>query len=160
MDALEPVVRTISSRSAEETFRLGHALGQVLHPNDFVGLDGRLGAGKTQFARGVAAGAEVPLEDVSSPTYSIVQTYQGRVTLHHADLYRLTSEADLFGTGYFDLLESNGAMLVEWIAQVPQALPSDALTLRFDVEPGDVRVITARALGERSGKLLSRWLPG
>lgn len=159
MDPLEPVTRTATTRSAEETFRLGQALGRVLAPRDFVGLDGQLGAGKTQFARGVASGAGVPLDDVSSPTYSIVQTYQGRVVLHHADLYRLASEADLFGIGYFDLLESDGAMLVEWISQVPGAAPADWLGLRIDVRPGDVRELTIRSTGPRSAALVDRWLP-
>ena len=94
MDPVESLTRTVTTTSTDETFSLGERLGRVLEPHDFVGLDGQLGAGKTLFSRGVASGAGVPLEDVSSPTYSIVQTYSGRLTLHHADLYRLATEAD------------------------------------------------------------------
>ncbi len=155
---MESLTRTITSTSTDETFSLGERLGLVLEPHDFVGLDGQLGAGKTLFSRGVASGAGVPLEDVSSPTYSIVQTYAGRLTLHHADLYRLATEADLFATGYFDLLESDGAMLVEWVSQVPGALPDDALSLRLEVPTPDSRRFEITARGERSKALLVRWL--
>lgn len=158
MDPLEPVTRRLESGSRDETFSLGERLGRVLAPRDFVGLDGQLGAGKTAFSRGVASGAGVPLEDVSSPTYSIVQTYQGRLTLHHADLYRLATEGDLFATGYFDLLESDGAMLVEWASQVPGAIPEEALLLRLEVISADHRAIEVAATGGRAAALLERWL--
>lgn len=155
---MESLTRTITTTSTDETFSLGERLGLVLEPHDFVGLDGQLGAGKTLFSRGVASGAGVPLEDVSSPTYSIVQTYSGRLTLHHADLYRLATEADLFATGYFDLLESDAAMLVEWISQVPGALPDDALSLRLEVPTPESRRFEITARGARSQALLVRWL--
>lgn len=155
---MESLTRTISTTSTDETFSLGERLGRVLEPHDFVGLDGQLGAGKTLFSRGVASGAGVPLEDVSSPTYSIMQTYSGRLTLHHADLYRLATEADLFATGYFDLLESEAAMLVEWVSQVPGALPDDALSLRLEVPTPDSRRFEITARGARSQALLVRWL--
>jgi len=155
---VESLTRTITTTSTDETFSLGERLGLVLEPHDFVGLDGQLGAGKTLFSRGVASGAGVPLEDVSSPTYSIVQTYAGRLTLHHADLYRLATEADLFATGYFDLLESDAVMLVEWVSQVPGALPDDALSLRLEVPTPDSRRFEITARGERSKALLVRWL--
>ncbi|MBE2251686.1 MAG: tRNA (adenosine(37)-N6)-threonylcarbamoyltransferase complex ATPase subunit type 1 TsaE [Myxococcus sp.] len=158
MDALAPVTRRLESRSVEETFSLGERLGRVLEPGDFVGLDGQLGAGKTLFARGVASGAGVPLDDVSSPTYSIVQSYAGRLALHHADLYRLSGEVDLFATGYFDLLESEGAMLVEWVSQVKGARPDDALSIQLEVLPLDARRFSISAVGPRAAALLSRWL--
>jgi tRNA threonylcarbamoyladenosine biosynthesis protein TsaE len=158
VDPLAAVTRVVESGSADETFRLGERLGRVLEPGDFVGLDGPLGAGKTSFSRGVAQGVGVPLDDVSSPTYSIVQTYPGRLPLHHADLYRLSSEADLFGIGYFELLESDGAMLVEWVGQVAAARPDDALSLRLEVVSEGRRAFHLEARGERSLRLLERWL--
>jgi tRNA threonylcarbamoyladenosine biosynthesis protein TsaE len=155
---MEPVSRVVDTASPEETFSLGERLGRVLEPRDFVGLDGQLGAGKTQLSRGVASGAGVPLDDVSSPTYSIVQTYSGRLVLHHADLYRLSTEGDLFATGYFDLLESDGAMLVEWVSQVASATPDDALLLVLTVPSPTSRRIQISATGPRSAELLTRWL--
>jgi tRNA threonylcarbamoyladenosine biosynthesis protein TsaE len=147
-----------STRSPEETFALGVALGVVLRARDYVGLEGQLGAGKTLFARGVAHGAEVPLDEVTSPSYSIVQTYQGRVLLHHADLYRLRSEDELYATGYFDLLESDGAWLVEWVGQVPGAAPTDALWLTMELVGPSERRLVGRATGPSSASLMERWL--
>lgn len=155
---MEPLTRAVLSGSEAETFELGRKLGAVLAPGDFVGLDGQLGAGKTAFSRGVAAGLEVPLEDVSSPTYSIVQSYSGRLPLHHLDLYRLRSEGDLFAVGYFDLLESGGVMLVEWLSQIAEAKPDDSLRVVLEVESEVTRRLRVEAAGPRSSALLSRWL--
>jgi tRNA threonylcarbamoyladenosine biosynthesis protein TsaE len=145
------------SPDTDTTFAFGRALGAVLRSGDFVGLTGQLGAGKTLFSRGVAEGAGVPLEDVSSPTYSIIQSYRGRLTLHHADLYRLTSEADLFSTGFHDLLEGEGAFLVEWIDQVRGAAPDDALRITLELTSLETRKLTVTTSGPKSEALLQRW---
>lgn len=150
--------RTVETASPDETFALGKRLGQALEPRDFVGLAGQLGAGKTLFSRGVADGAGVPLDDVSSPTYSIVQSYRGRLALHHADLYRLTSEDDLYATGYFDLLETDGAWLVEWIDHVTSAAPDDALRVTLEVLEPERRRVVVKSTGPASDALLVRWL--
>ena len=146
------------SPDAERTFALGQALGRVLQSGDFVGLTGQLGAGKTLFSRGVAEGAGVPLDDVSSPTYSIIQSYSGRITLHHADFYRLTSEADLYSTGFQDLLDGEGALLVEWIDQIPGAAPDDLLRITLEVTTPDTRTLKITTSGPKSEALLRRWI--
>ena len=149
----------LNSSSADETFALGVALGEALLPGDFVGLSGQLGAGKTLFSRGVAQGAGVPLDDVSSPTYSILQSYRGRLPLHHADLYRLASDDELYATGYFDLLDAgDAAFLVEWVEQISSALPDDALRVRIEVPSNDVRTLHLTTSGPKSEALLQRWL--
>ena len=149
---------TLTSANAEQTFALGRALGTVLLDHDYVGLSGQLGAGKTLFSRGVAEGAGVPLDDVSSPTYSIVQSYRGRIVLHHADLYRLTSDADLFSTGYYDLLEGEGAFLVEWVDQIAGAAPDDALRIFLEVATPETRTLRLTTSGPVSEALLQRYL--
>jgi tRNA threonylcarbamoyladenosine biosynthesis protein TsaE len=146
------------SSGADETFALGQALGRVLLDGDFVGLSGQLGAGKTLFSRGVAEGAGVPLDDVSSPTYSIIQSYRGRLTLHHADLYRLRDEADLYSTGFQDLLEGEGAFLVEWVDQVTGAAPEDALRVSLVVTTPHARSLQVTASGPKSAALRDRWV--
>ncbi len=149
---------SFTSRETEQTAALGRALGAVLEEHDYVGLRGQLGAGKTLFSRGVAEGAGVPLDDVSSPTYSIVQSYSGRLRLHHADLYRLTSDADLFSTGYYDLLEEPGAFLVEWVDQIAGAAPDDAMRISIEVTSPDARTMRVTTSGPKSEALLARWL--
>jgi tRNA threonylcarbamoyladenosine biosynthesis protein TsaE len=149
----------VVTRSAEETRALGLRLGALLQTGDFVALSGELGAGKTQLARGIAEGAGVSAADVSSPTFSIVQSYAGRsVTLHHSDFYRLRGEDELFATGFYDL---EGAMLVEWIDLVPTALPSgESLRVELEVVDSDSRRIRGVAHGERHQRLLEAWLGG
>jgi tRNA threonylcarbamoyladenosine biosynthesis protein TsaE len=148
---------TLLSRSLDETRALGAALGRALRAGDFVGLVGELGAGKTTFIRGVAEGAGVPAREVSSPSFAIVQPYRGReVTLHHADLYRLADEDELYATGFFDLL-GQGATLVEWLDRVPRAAPEEHLRLDFTVLEDESRKIAVSATGPRHLELLRRW---
>lgn len=149
----------VVTRSAEETRALGSKLGALLRLGDFVALSGELGAGKTQLARGVAEGAGVDPGVVSSPTFSIVQSYAGtHVTLHHSDFYRLRGEDELFATGFYDL---EGAMLVEWIDLVPTALPEDSLRVELEVIDSQTRRIRGVARGLRHEELLRAWLgPG
>ena len=147
----------VVTRSADETRALGVKLGALLRAGDFVALWGELGAGKTQLARGVAEGAGVDPGAVSSPTFSIVQSYPGtHATLHHSDFYRLKGEDELFATGFYDL---EGAFLVEWIDLVPSALPADAsLRVTLEVVDADTRRVVATARGERHEALLRAWL--
>ncbi len=155
-------VTELRSGSAAETAAWGRRLGQALLPGDFVALVGDLGAGKTCFSRGVAEGAGVPLEDVSSPTFAIIHAYAGRLKLYHADLYRLADPDALYATGYFDhLAERDGAFLVEWAEQVPGAIPADALVvrLRADVRDDSVRWAVLEPRGAR-GEALARALAG
>jgi tRNA threonylcarbamoyladenosine biosynthesis protein TsaE len=125
-------------------------LGQVLDSGDFVGLAGELGAGKTAFVRGICQGAGVNPEDVTSPTFTIVQTYQGRVPVNHADLYRITNADELYATGFFDL---TGVALVEWVDKV--RLPEqDMLRIEMSVVDEKTRRIDMSATGPRSTGLL------
>lgn len=147
----------LSSASPAETRALGEALGRVLQDGDFVGLVGELGAGKTELARGIARGAGVPDEQVTSPSFAIVHQHRGRLPLTHADLYRLTGPADLDGTGFHELRDGPGATLVEWVDRVPGAAPPDALRIVLE-EPGeDRRELVIAASGTRSERLLARW---
>lgn len=157
---MEPLTHDFTSRSEQQTERLGEALGRVISAGDFVGLIGDLGAGKTRFVRGLSRGAEVPPEAVASPTFAIVYPYEGRLRLHHADLYRLSDPDELYATGFFELLNGEGAVIVEWVDKVPGAAPKDALLLRFtapSVDDETLREITARTTGSRSAALLARW---
>ena len=154
----ERLAATIESDSPERTHALGVALGQRLQPGDFVGLIGDLGAGKTHFARGVAAGAGVAPREVASPTFAIVYPYRGRIPLYHADLYRLADEDELYATGFFDLIGGDGALLVEWLDNVPAAAPNERLVLRLSVVDESRRRIDAEASGARHVALLRDWL--
>lgn len=130
------------SRSPADTEQAGEQLAQELHPGDVVALFGNLGAGKTQFIRGLARGLGVT-DPVSSPTFAIVHAYRGRIPLYHFDMYRISGWADLESTGFFDYLESDGVCAVEWSENIEAALPEN--TVRVQIEPGadaDTRRIT------------------
>jgi tRNA threonylcarbamoyladenosine biosynthesis protein TsaE len=147
----------VRSNSPAKTRQLGSALGRVLRPGDFVGLVGDLGAGKTEFVRGVARGARVPKEEVASPTFAIVYPYGGRIPIHHADLYRLADEDELYATGLADLIGGESAMLVEWIDRLWSAAPADRLEIRFTAPASDARHLEIIATGSSSGALLNAW---
>ncbi len=144
-----------TTRSARATHTLGRRLGRLLAPGDVVALVGELGAGKTQLVRGACAGAAVPEEEVSSPSFAIVATYRGRIPVHHADLYRIGDEDELYGTGFGDLVGGEGALLVEWADRVPAALPEEKLTvsLRHDARAPNVRHVGIVGVGERHAAL-------
>ena len=154
----ERYIRRIVTRSARSTHALGVRLGRLLAPGDVVALEGDLGAGKTQLVRGACAGAAVPDEEVSSPSFAIVATYRGRVLVHHADLYRIGDEDELYGTGFGDLVGGDGALLVEWADRVPGALPAEKLTLRLghDARAPNVRHVEIEGVGERAAELARR----
>jgi tRNA threonylcarbamoyladenosine biosynthesis protein TsaE len=149
-----------STRSAAATRALGRRLGGLLQPGDVVALTGDLGAGKTELVRGICAGARVPPTEVSSPTFAIVATYRGRIPVHHADLYRIGDEDELYGTGFGDLVGGEGALLVEWADRIPAALPAERLSVRLEHVEGapTARRIAVAGAGERHAALARRLL--
>ncbi len=156
---MEPLNAVWVTHTAEETRELGEALGKLLQPGDFVALLGELCAGKTEFARGVAQGCGVPPDEVASPTFALIHCYRGRISLLHADLFRLAGEDDLYGTGYFELRDSGeAAAVVEWADRIPVAVPQEALQVRFTAGAGDSeRRLTASATGPVSLGRLQAW---
>lgn len=150
-----------STTSAAATRRLGERLGKLLAPGDVVALVGDLGAGKTQLVRGICRGAGVPDAEVSSPTFAIVAAYRGRLPVHHADLYRIADEDELYATGFFDLLGGPGAAVVEWADRIPGALPRERLEvrLRHDARRPGVRHLEIEGAGARHAALARALAP-
>ena len=122
---------TIRTGSADATRTLAAALGPLLEPGDVVALVGDLGAGKTVFAQGVARGLGVR-EPVTSPTFTIVQEYEGRLPVAHVDVYRLDRVQDLYDLGFDELIDDGRVTIVEWGDLIAQALPADHLVVRID----------------------------
>ena len=132
--------REILTASEEETVGAGEQLGASLRPGDVVLLTGQLGAGKTAFVRGLARGVGAAPDDVSSPTFTLIQEYRGgRATLHHVDLYRLQAEevADL---GLDELVSSGGIVAIEWAERWDER-PADAIDVRIEDTGEDRRQI-------------------
>ncbi|MDR1082296.1 MAG: tRNA (adenosine(37)-N6)-threonylcarbamoyltransferase complex ATPase subunit type 1 TsaE [Coriobacteriales bacterium] len=160
------------SPSPEQTEDFGVALGLMLRPENVVLLTGDLGAGKTQFTKGIARGLGIE-QDVTSPTFNLVLEYESATgkRLRHFDLYRLERAAELGDIDYFGLLEDDAISVVEWGDKFSQALPLDYLLISFEVcdsgatgTDGTVgagsgteqtRVLRCEAVGPRSTRLLA-----
>jgi len=147
---------SIVTESAEATRALGRKLGLALEAGSCVALVGPLGAGKTQFVKGIAAGAGVPdRQTVNSPTFVLVNEYDGRLHLYHLDTYRLGDSAELERLGFGEMLYAGGAVIVEWADRVAEALPEDHLRVSFEHAGESRRRVVVTAGGERSRGLLA-----
>jgi tRNA threonylcarbamoyladenosine biosynthesis protein TsaE len=144
-----------TTRSAGATRSLGERLGRLLSAGDVVALVGELGAGKTEFVRGLCRGAGVPDAEVSSPTFAIVAVYRGRLQVNHADLYRIGDDDELYATGFHDLVGGPGVTVVEWADRVPGALPAKRLeiALSHDERSPCVRHLAIAGMGARHAAL-------
>ena len=121
---------------------MAQRLAQDLKGGEVVAFTGGMGAGKTAFTRGLVMGLGAG-DVVSSPTFALVNEYQGRLTVEHFDMYRVESWDDLYSTGFFDYLGSDCTLVIEWSENIAGALPEDAITI--DIQPGERendRVIT------------------
>jgi tRNA threonylcarbamoyladenosine biosynthesis protein TsaE len=133
-------VEIVQTSSEAETAATGERLARALAPGDVVLLTGQLGAGKTAFVRGMARGVGAAEDDVSSPTFTLIQEYRGgRTPLQHVDLYRLTPEeaADL---GLDDLVSNQNIVAIEWPDRW-LGPPADAIEVRIEDNGGDSRMI-------------------
>lgn len=101
------------THSEEETVLLGKKLGEKLKKSDVVALDGTLAAGKTYFTKGIALGLKIQ-EEITSPTFTVISEYSGRLPLYHMDIYRLAGEEDFLNIGAEDMLYGNGVCVIEW----------------------------------------------
>ena len=142
----------------KDTARLGAAIAAVLRPGDTICLFGPLGAGKSTLARGLVRALTTPNEDVPSPTFTLVQTYAGEgFPLHHFDLYRVKTVAEVYELGLDEALDT-GAAIIEWPERLEDELPSDRLEVRLSPvkqgQDGEVR----RAALTRFGSWMERAL--
>ena len=133
------------TETPQETEALGEALGRVLPPGSVVAYTGGLGAGKTAFTRGLARGLGIK-DRVTSPTYTIVNEYEGgRLPLFHFDWYRLSDAEELFDIGWEDYLSRGGVCAVEWSENAPEALDAPVrVTIR---QAGEARLISIQGDG-------------
>jgi tRNA threonylcarbamoyladenosine biosynthesis protein TsaE len=129
-------MRRYVTTSAEETRALAAALACELRAGDVVVLAGELGAGKTTFAQGIARGLGVE-EPVTSPSFTLVQEYRGRLPVAHVDVYRLDRLQELHDLGFEELVDGGGVTIVEWGDVVEQLMPPDRVVIRLQPGAGD-----------------------
>ena len=137
------------------TEQLGRRLGELLFPGAVVALIGPLGAGKTQLVRAIAGGLRVPDGGVvSSPTFVLIQEYEGRLPIYHFDAYRLKSEAEFDDLGSHEYLAGDGACLIEWADRVAGCLPREHLSIRLSVTGEQSREAAIEGHGGRYESLI------
>jgi tRNA threonylcarbamoyladenosine biosynthesis protein TsaE len=137
------------SRSVDETRDLARALARLARAGDVVLLAGDLGAGKTAFAQGFGSGLGIDAP-ITSPTFTLARQYEGRLPLHHLDVYRLESLNEVFDIGLPELLDEDAVVLVEWGDVIAPVLPADFLEIRLTFGEGDDdRTLAFRMVGER-----------
>lgn len=133
------------------------ALGRVAEPGLVIALEGEMGAGKTTFVRGLAAGLEAA-DPVSSPTYTLMHVYRGRLELRHFDAWMSAREgAFLASGGAEDLLAGDAVCALEWADEVDEFLPADRLTVRIQLLDLERRRLVAASGGPVSGRVLAAW---
>jgi tRNA threonylcarbamoyladenosine biosynthesis protein TsaE len=123
---------SVTTHSESETLEYGRKLANSLEIGDVVCISGQLGAGKTVLCRGIAIGLGVDPEHVSSPSFSIINEYRGRVELLHADFYRLSGAEEVERIGWSDYLERDAVLLIEWPEIARAALPAKRIEITIE----------------------------
>ncbi len=145
---------SVITSSPEQTWQVGQILGSRLEPGDTVCLYGDLGAGKTSLSYGIALGLEVQGQYITSPTFTFVNEYKGRVPFYHIDLYRLKDPEELEGIGFEEYIDSDGVTVIEWAERAEDELPEERLSVYLNYVDEHSREIGFLAEGERYEKLL------
>lgn len=149
--------RSMTTRSAPETRAIGRALGAAAGPGTLIALIGPLGAGKTELAKGVAAGLGVTTV-VNSPTFVLMNEHLGRLRLFHADAYRLDEPESAFAAGLLDERQADGVTVVEWADRLDGWLPPDRIEIELEPDAAGHRRITWWSHGAEHEALAARAL--
>lgn len=130
----------IKTYSEAETIEIGERLGRILEKGDIVTLNGDLGAGKTHFTKGIARGLGV--EDyVTSPTFTIVNEYSGRIPLYHFDVYRIDDIYEMYEIGFEEYLYGEGICIIEWSNIIKDLLPKNTIDITINRLEENIREI-------------------
>ena len=149
---------TYRTGSDQETIGLGRRLGNILEKGDMIALAGELGSGKTWFAKGVALGLGIPPGTViTSPSFSLVNEYEGRCTFYHMDAYRLEHLADFVSAGLDEYFYQDGIVVMEWADRWPEILPDWSLKVEFVIVGELSREITLSGHHPRALEILKNF---
>lgn len=133
---------TFISKSNRETEKFAEEFAKKINNGNIIAYTGKMGAGKTTFTRGLVKGLGAG-NVVSSPTFALVNEYKGRTNIYHFDMYRVSTWEDLYSTGFFDYLDTNSIIIIEWSENIDNVLPEE--TIHVDIGYGDSeneRIIT------------------
>jgi tRNA threonylcarbamoyladenosine biosynthesis protein TsaE len=149
---------TYRTNSGQETIRLGKELGLCLKNGDFVALAGELGSGKTWFTKGLALGLRVsPSTVITSPSFALVNEYQGRISFFHMDAYRLESLSAFLSAGLEEYFHEEGVVAMEWSDRWPEILPQARVGVRIVILGETSREIILSGSHPRAVEILREW---
>ncbi len=134
---------TVTVNSPEETIAFAEKVGKLVRGGDVIAYRGGLGAGKTTFTRGLAIGMGLP-DEVSSPTFALVNEYRGKLTLYHFDMYRILNEEALETTGFYDYMGNDCVIAAEWSENIDDCLPDNTIYIEIERISDEFRRITVR----------------
>ena len=147
---------TRTTHSAQETVLLGKHIARHLSSGDIVCLIGDLGSGKTTLVKGLAQGLKIDHRRVNSPTFVLINIYQGKLPLYHFDLYRLDSMKEINLLGYEEFLYGEGISVIEWADKMHRLFPQESLNIIFTSQHKEKRVLEVEAVGKRYLSLLRK----
>jgi tRNA threonylcarbamoyladenosine biosynthesis protein TsaE len=145
----------LHTKSTSETIRIGKSIGSLLMPGDVVALVGELGTGKTQFIKGLAVGVGVGKPTyISSPSFTLINEYAGKVPFYHIDLFRLKSEKEAEELGLEEYFQGGGITAIEWADKIPSFLPQEMLWIHICYTGKHTRSIEMVGKGKRYEQLI------
>lgn len=145
-------------RSQADTERFGACLGKALRGGEVLALYGDLGTGKTTLVQAMASGLGIPPQHVTSPTFMLIQEYQGRHHLAHADFYRIEHPHAVHDTGFTEFLNSRTVLVIEWAENISSELPLDRLDIHLAHRTRYARGVVIRAGGNTAQRFMRRVL--
>ena len=141
--------------SVRDTENLGHIIGKKLFGGEVIALFGDLGTGKTAFVRGLASSLGIPSDEVTSPTFTLIHEYRGRLPLIHVDLYRIEKIEELHQIGIQEYCNQDTTIVIEWANRMGSQLPQDHLAVHLQHATRNSRKATITATGSQSRRLLA-----
>jgi tRNA threonylcarbamoyladenosine biosynthesis protein TsaE len=144
------------SNSEKETRSFGKHLAQALKAGDIIGLFGELGTGKTTLVKGIAQGLKVKRPSVHSPTFTLMNIYEGRLPLFHFDLYRLDDEKEIDRIGCNEFFYDAGVSVIEWAEKLGHLLPKEYLHIELKHKQDNQRILKISPRGERYRKIAGK----
>lgn len=146
------------SPGEECSLLLGRIIGELLQPGDILALRGELGAGKTLLVRGIVRGLGIPPDvRVTSPTFTIINEYSGRLYLYHLDLYRVSGPHELETLPWEESLFGRGVAAIEWPDKLGKSLPSERIEVSITISGDEARRFRIRGLGKKNRVRMLQW---
>ena len=140
-------MQQLITASADETIVLGAKIGELLNAGDIITLHGSLGSGKTTIVKGIACALGIE-DEITSPSFTLISEYEGRLPLYHMDLYRIDSIEEFELLGAEELLYGNGVSIIEWAEKIDQLLPDSCISISFALHDDGRRTIRVDGIQE------------